>query len=69
MTFKLDGEHHCIDGTNCSCGAHGAVSRIHDLRTLWRLAMIHVGSLFASFNWVLRMVFNIVEVLELPAIH
>ena len=30
--------------------------------------MIHVGSLVASFHWVLRMVWNIVEVLEVPTV-
>jgi len=33
-TFSLDGEHHCIDGTNCSCGTYGFICRIDDLRTL-----------------------------------
>ncbi len=31
--------------------------------------MVHIGSLFASHHWVLRMVRNIVEVLEVPALH
>ena len=30
--------------------------------------MIHVGSLVASFHWVMRMVWNIVELLEVPTV-
>ena len=34
-----------------------------------RMFMFAAGSLFASFYWILRIVINIVEVLEIPAIH